>query len=102
MGTDPNEAYEQVVRMLAEMPNKETFPIYDLEPLLTAALGLRRESHASSDLALQMAARTNEIGTIAQHAKFMEELGLIRRVKRSFLKGPVYTLNRERLPAIRK
>jgi len=98
MGTDPKEAYEQVVRLLAAMPDKETFTVYDLEPLLSAALGLHHESRASSDLSLQMAARSSEIGTIAQHAKIMESLGLIRCIKKSFLKGPIYALNRERIP----
>jgi len=107
METDIKEAYEQVVRLLAAISNKETFTIYELEPLLTAALGLHHESRASSDLSLSMAARSNELRTIAQHAKFMEDLGLIRCVKRSFLLrsfllGPVYALNRERVPPARK
>ena len=67
MGT-AKEAYEQVVRLLAE-PGKETFTIYELEPLLTAASGLRHESRASSDLSLSMATRSNELRTFAQVAK---------------------------------
>lgn len=102
MGTDPREAYEQVARLMAAMPGKETFTVYELEPLLAAALGLRHESRASSDLSLQMAAQANEIGTIAQHAKFMEGLGLIRCVKKRSLRGPIYALNRELIPPAQK
>jgi len=51
--------------------------------------------------------KENELRTIAQHAKFMEDLGLIRCVKRSFLLrsfllGPVYALNREHISPVRK
>ena len=102
MGTDPREAYEQVTRMLAAIPGKETFTVYDLEPLLTAALGLHHESRASPHLFLWIRAYLAERRTIAQHVKFMEELGLIRCVKKRPLRGSVYVLTRKHVLVARK